>query len=201
MKKIDFDVDIDLKDRDDLIRLLDVVPASICDRKDGTYRKHNTGVYLQNIPMDKFTGYATIDHKEAEQLGYFKLDLLNLSIYSDIENQEDITELMEDPLWEMLEYEEIVEKLFHIHEYPLLLKRLKPKSVEELAMVLAIIRPGKSYLRDSNWERIKAEVWIPPSDGSYFFKKSHSIAYSMTIVVQMNIITRKIKSGVSLDDI
>lgn len=200
-RKIDFDVDIDVKNRDELIRLLDVVPAAICDEKTNSLRKHNTGVYFQDIPEDKLLGHSTIDHKDAEELGYFKIDILNLSIYSDVENHDDLDELMEEPIWELLEYDEIVSKLFHVHEYGELLKKLKPRSVEELAMVLAIIRPSKAYLRNSSWDRIRAEVWIPPKDGSYYFKKSHSIAYSMTIVVQMNIIAKKLKNGCELCDI
>ena len=34
------------------------------------------------------------------------------------------------------------------------------------------------------------EVWEKPTDGSYFFKKSHAVAYAQAIVVQMNLISR-----------
>ena len=34
------------------------------------------------------------------------------------------------------------------------------------------------------------EVWKKPKDGSYFFKKSHAIAYAHAIVVQMNLMRR-----------
>ena len=45
--KIDFDVDIDMGNRDDFLKLVNVTPASI--EKEGKYTKHNTGVYFQNI--------------------------------------------------------------------------------------------------------------------------------------------------------
>ena len=31
---------------------------------------------------------------------------------------------------------------------------------------------------------------MKPTDGSYFFKKSHAVAYAQAIVVQMNLINR-----------
>ena len=34
------------------------------------------------------------------------------------------------------------------------------------------------------------EVWSRPTDGSYFFKKSHAVAYAQAIVVQMNMLTK-----------
>ena len=66
---------------------------------------------------------------------------------------------------------------------------LKPKSIEQLAAVLAIIRPAKRYLMKQNWDDINANVWKRPTDGSYFFKKSHAVAYAQAIVVQMNLLT------------
>ena len=41
-----------------------------------------------------------------------------------------------------------------------------------------------------DWKDIMKEVWNKPADGSYFFKKSHAIAYAQAIVVQMNLIAR-----------
>ena len=40
-----------------------------------------------------------------------------------------------------------------------------------------------------NWDNIMKEVWQKPKDGSYFFKKSHAVAYAQAIVVQMNLIS------------
>ena len=41
-----------------------------------------------------------------------------------------------------------------------------------------------------DWKDILAEVWVRPTDGSYFFKKSHAVAYAQAIVVQMNLLAR-----------
>ncbi len=46
--KIDFDVDIDMANREDFLRLVNHTPASI-KHEDGSYTKHNTGVYLQTL--------------------------------------------------------------------------------------------------------------------------------------------------------
>ena len=40
------------------------------------------------------------------------------------------------------------------------------------------------------WDIILKEVWEKPSDGSYFFKKSHAVAYAHAIVVQLNLLSR-----------
>ena len=46
--KINFDVDIDMADRDKFLKLVEHIPASI--KRDGEFEKHNTGVYFQPIP-------------------------------------------------------------------------------------------------------------------------------------------------------
>jgi len=91
----------------------------------------------------------------------------------------------------MLDDEQIVANLFHIGNYAELVKDMKPRSVEELAMLLAVIRPGKAHLRGEDWDTVRAEVWEKPTDGSYYFKKSHSFGYAMAIVVQMNLMVEQ----------
>jgi len=85
------DVDVDFADRNKAIELLDGVPASII--RDGKATKHNTGMYYHDIPTDPMTGNASMDHKAAEDRGYFKLDFLNLSIYEKVESEQHLDEL------------------------------------------------------------------------------------------------------------
>jgi hypothetical protein len=33
------------------------------------------------------------------------------------------------------------------------------------------------------------EVWEKPTDGAYFFKKSHATAYALAVRVQMNLLS------------
>ena len=187
--KIDFDVDIDMANRDDFLKLVNVTPASI--KKDGEFTKHNTGVYFQDIPMFPLEGFSSIDHKDAEEQGWFKLDVLNNSVYVDIENETHLNKLLEtEPMWELFEHKEVVEQLFHINNHFEIVSKHKPQTVEQLAMILAMIRPGKRYLVGRSWEEIEADVWVKTDD--YFFKKSHAIAYALTIIVQLNLLCEKI---------
>jgi hypothetical protein len=73
-----------------------------------------------------------------------------------------------------------------------ILRQTKPKSIEELAAVLAMIRPAKRYLVGKDWKTVMTEVWTRPENADYFFKKSHATAYAAAIVVQMNLICEQI---------
>lgn len=185
--KIDFDVDIDMANREDLLQHIKHVPASIC--KNGKYTKHNTGVYLQNIPFFPLEGYSTIDHKQAEEKGWFKLDVLNNNIYKDVQDETHLDKLLNtEPMWELLEHAEVVEQLYHINNYADVVKSYKPSSVEQLAMILAIIRPGKKHLMGKSFDEIAQTVWDKPVSDEYYFKKAHAIAFATAIVVQLNLI-------------
>jgi len=191
-KKISFDIDLDFPDRDKALAGLKAARAIIV-REDRT-EKHNTGVYFQNIPRDPSTNLATIDYKEAEKLGYFKVDFLNAGVYEGVKSNEHLKALLaKEPRWELLLAKDFVELLFHVKEYSGLLKQYNPTSVNQLAMVLALIRPGKKHLIGRPWADIEKEVWSRPSDGSYFFKRSHSISYSIAITVQMNLLVEQLE--------
>ena len=189
------DIDIDLKNREDVLSILKHIPASLNGEK-----KHNTGVYFNNIPVNPFTGVSSIDYKDAESRNYFKLDLLNVSVYENVNSNNHLEELIQqEPVWELLEHKEIVEQLFHIHNHYDIVKQLKPNSIEQLAAVLAVIRPAKRYLLKKGWDKINDEVWVKPDDDSYFFKKSHAIAYAIAIVVQLNSIIEDALVSVEAD--
>lgn len=185
--KIVTDIDIDFADRDAALADIMHVPASII--KDGELRKHNVGVYLQNIPQDPITGFASIEYKEAEARGYFKLDFLNLQVYKGVRDEEHLLQLMQqEPLWEMLDEPEIVEQLFHLNGHFDVVSQMQPRSLEQLAMVLAMIRPAKRHLVGSDWSHVEANIWTAVDNDAFAFKKSHSISYAMVIVVQMNLL-------------
>ena len=178
------DIDIDFSDRNAALSLVPSVPASIEPGK-----KHNTGVYFHEMPQDPLTGLASVDYKTAEDMGYFKIDCLNVSIYKGVHNEQHLTELMErKPIWELLEHKDFVDKVFHLSGHDELLKRLKPTSVEQLAATLAIIRPAKRHLANKPWSTIMNQVWTKPKDGEYYFKKAHAIAYAVSVIVHMNLL-------------
>ena len=160
-----------------------------------TGKKHNTGVYETEVPHNPVDNISTIEHKTAEDRGYFKLDFLNVSIYKDIESEAHLTELMErTPIWQLLEHADFSDKVFHLNGHNELLRQLKPSSVEQLAATLAIIRPAKRHLASESWETIMKEVWTKPTNGEYFFKKAHAMSYAFAVVVHMNLLCEQISS-------
>tara|TARA_B100000686_G_scaffold112036_2_gene119542 strand:- start:4689 stop:5264 length:576 start_codon:yes stop_codon:yes gene_type:complete len=188
------DIDIDLKNRDDVLTKLKHIPASIIT---DSVKKHNTGVYFHDMPYDPSTNLSTINYKEAEDLGYFKIDLLNVNIYEYVSNEAHLNRLLErEPDWDLLLHKEIVEQLFHIHDHYDIVAQMQPKSIDQLAMVLAIIRPAKRQLLGESWQTIQEQVWSKPKDNSYYFKKSHAVSYAYAIIVQLNSLCELTESGV-----
>jgi hypothetical protein len=184
------DIDIDFADRDIVLSHIKHRVAKLDSGK-----KHNTGVYATEVPHNPVDNLSTIEHKTAEERGYFKLDFLNVSIYKDVKDEAHLQELMErKPVWELLEHEDFSEKVFHLNGHSNLLKLLKPNSVEQLAATLAIIRPAKRHLADKDWQTIMNEVWTKPTNGEYFFKKAHAVSYAIACVVHMNLLCEQLNA-------
>jgi hypothetical protein len=102
--------------------------------------------------------------------------------------------MTKEPLWELLEQKDFVDLVFHLSGHDSLLKQLKPTSVEQLAATLAIIRPAKRHLANETWQTILTEVWKKPTNGEYYFKKAHAVAYAVSVVVHMNLICEKVSA-------
>lgn len=184
------DIDIDFADRTQALSLLEHTSASI--NRDGTWVPHNTGVYVTDIPTDPFTGRASIDYEAAEDRGYTKLDFLNVSLYTQIKNEAHLQELIaQEPEWDRLYDPEFCSKLIHIgNHYDTLIKMPDAvNSIPRMAMLLAVIRPAKRHLIGRTWREVADSVWDRPADDGYFFKRSHSVAYSHLVVVNMNLLT------------
>ena len=182
------DIDIDFLDRNKALEVIKHVPAAIKE-ENGTFKKHNTGVYCHAIPYNPLSGLASFDYKEAEQRGYFKLDFLNVNVYKGVRDEHHLKQLMEtEPLWDLLEQDEFSNLLFHVNGHGHVLRTMKPKNIEELAACLAIIRPAKKQLLGKPWKEVLQEVWTKPTTDEYYFKKAHAVAYAHVIVVQMNLI-------------
>ena len=178
------DVDLDFADR---TLILDQIPHTVAKLPSG--KKHNTGVYFHRMPSDPATGLATLEHKTAEELGFFKIDCLNVGLYRGVKDERHLIDLMNrEPTWALLEHQEFTDQLFHANGHHELLAKLKPQSIDDLAAVLAIIRPSKRHLADKDWDTIRSQVWVRPENDEYFFKRSHAIAYATAVVVQMNLL-------------
>ena len=179
------DVDIDFFDVEKILSLVPHVKASISQKNNMV--KHQSGIYLCDIPKHPLEDFSSIDYKDAETIGYQKIDFLISHTYEKVKSEEHLEELMnKKPVWEILHDADILDMLPHLSGHLYAIQKINPKSVEELAMTIAIIRPAKRYLLLCSMDKIKEDIW-KKSDG-YHFKKSHSIAYAMSIVVSMNLL-------------
>ena len=186
------DIDIDFANREEILSLIPYVAAARYER--GELKKHNSGIYLQKIPVNPITNVASIDYETAEKRGYYKLDFLNVSVYKDVKSEEHLIKLMnKEPLWDLLLRDEFVNLLFHLKGHGDVLRINCPTSVEQLAAVLAMIRPAKRYLIGKEWTTIMKEIWAKPDNGEYYFKKAHSFSYAMLVIVQMNLIYEQLE--------
>ena len=182
------DIDIDSANREQILALIKSVPASI--HRGNEMVKHNTGVYVTDIPQDPVTGLCTIDHKDSEDLGYIKIDLLNVALYEQIRDNEHLTTLLNtEPNWNNLKSKMFVSQLVHIHAHWNTIKKMPEPidSIPRMAMMLSVIRPAKRHLIGLPWKTVAETVWDKPTDGSYYFKKSHAIAYATLVAVNMNL--------------
>lgn len=184
------DVDIDLQTSFKPTTLFPWTRASMV--KNDELRPHPCGVYAQNVPVDTVTGLAAIPYKEAEDAGYMKIDFLHLGMYDHFQSREEIEQLLlVEPDWGLLLVPSVQKKLFQLSNHGDVLDEIKPKSIDQLADVLALIRPGKKKLAKlyhSHREKTRNILYSKDESG-YSFKKSHAIAYSMVIVLQLHLIS------------
>ena len=189
------DIDIDFADRTTVLEHFKHVVAGIED-SNGLFKKHNTGIYCTSVPYNPLTGISTLDYKVAEDRGYFKIDFLNVGVYEGVKDRKHLLQLMEtEPLWDLLLQDDFVNLLFHVNGHGSILRQMAPKSIEELAAVLAMIRPAKRYLIGKDWTTVMTEIWTKPENDEYYFKKAHAIAYAHVIVIQMNLICEQLASS------
>jgi len=182
------DIDIDLADRDQLIRLIQCVPAR--QENEGQVRRHNSGVYVTDIPQDPINGCAAIDYREAESRGYFKIDLLHMSVYDQIKSPEHYQRMLDaDPPWSRLWTDQAwASQLVHVGNYVDLLCSMKPDSIPRMAAFISIIRPGKAHLQNQPWADVFESVWDGDDSRGYTFKKSHAVSYAALVALHMNLL-------------
>jgi len=190
------DIDIDFLDRDQALTFFKHIVASRLDNN--KLIKHNTGIYFHEVPVNAESNLCAVPYNYAEDHGYFKIDFLNVGLYKGIRNIEHLDFLLnQEPLWDLLEQDDFNNMLFHVNGHGSILREMKPKSIEQLAAVLAMIRPAKRHLIGKDWEIVMKEIWTKPENDEYYFKKSHATAYAAAVVVQINLICEQISYGYS----
>jgi len=182
------DIDIDLADRDQLLKLIQVTPARQVNNEQ--VRRHNSGVYPTDIPRDPVNACATIDYETAEQLDYFKIDLLNMTVYKLIQDQTHYDRMLsQEPDWSRLWTDSNwAKQLVHIGNYIQLLQSMRPDSIPRMAAFISIIRPGKVHLQNQPWDRVFESVWDGDDSRGFVFKKSHAISYAALVALHMNLL-------------
>lgn len=184
------DIDIDFADRESVLKLIQHTPARQLHQ--GQVRKHNSGVYVTDIPRDPVHDCAAIDYETAEQLGYFKIDFLNMGVYQLINSPEHYEQMLSaDPPWQRLWSDPSwASQLVHVGNYTDLLKSMRPDSIPRMAAFISIIRPGKAHLQNRPWSEVFDSVWDGDDSRGYTFKKSHSISYAALVALHMNLLNQ-----------
>jgi len=182
------DIDIDFADRETVLRLIQHTPA-----RQSNGRKHNSGIYVTDIPVDPIAGCASLDSETAESRGYFKLDFLNMSVYQLIQDPTHYEAMLTaTPPWERLWQDgPWASQLVHVGNYTDLLKVMKPDSIPRMAAFISVIRPGKSHLQTRPWTEVFASVWDGDSSQGYTFKKAHAISYAALVALHMNLLNSR----------
>lgn len=182
------DIDLDLADRNQLLALIQAIPARQLHQ--GQVRRHNSGVYVTDIPYDPVNQCAAIDYETAEQRGYFKIDLLNMSVYQLVKSPEHYKQMLnKDPDWSRLWTDpEWARQLVHVGNYIDLLAAMKPDSITRMAAFIAIIRPGKAHLQNRPWSEVFDSVWDGDDSRGFVFKHSHSVSYAALVALHMNLL-------------
>ena len=183
------DIDIDIAPDVDIETLFRrAVRASRVEENE--LKEHSVGVYFQDIPQDPVTELAAIPFNKAEEFGYYKIDMLPLNILQHFDSKAEMLRLQEqEPDWSLLEDEEVVKSLFHLGKHYDVVKRVKPRSVQQLADVFALIRPNKrpllnTYIKDPDKYRVELFTKREAQD----MRKAHAIPYALMIVLQLHLI-------------
>jgi len=181
------DIDIDVQSRTD--KSLYGIRAIIYDQDKLRVKPHPSGYYMDSdIPVDPETGMSALEYKESEELGFSKIDLLTATAYDRFKTKQEVLDALKNPNWDLLLDRSFVEKLPQLGKHFELVEMIKPQNIQELADILALIRPDKKHLVDkyiANKEHIRPNIYRR-GKGGYRFKKAHAIAYAHQIVCVMN---------------
>ena len=181
------DIDIDFANRDAVTGLIRCIPAR---QRSDPPKKHASGVYVTDIPLDPMLGCAAIDHEEADRRGYFKIDLLNMGVYQMIRDQDHYQAMLaKAPPWSRLwENPAWTAQLVHVGGYTSLLRSMRPDTIPRMAAFISVIRPGKAHLQNRPWDEVFSTVWDQDNSQGYVFKKSHAVSYAVLVTLHMNLL-------------
>ena len=184
------DIDLDFADRTQILKLIQHTPARQVYQ--GQIRRHNSGVYVTDIPYDPINQCAAIDYDSEEARGYFKIDFLNMTVYQLIRDPEHYEQMQaQEPDWNRLWTDSAwAGQLVHVGNYTDLLRQMRPDSIPRMAAFISIIRPGKAHLQGRPWDQVFESVWDGDASQGYTFKKAHAISYAALVALHMNLLSQ-----------
>lgn len=188
------DIDIDFIDPSTALNGLSGYCLAAQFQPNGLRENHTSGVYFQDIPRDPLDGLAAWDYQTAATHGYFKVDFLTNSIYCGVRDETHLlTLLATEPPWDRLTDITLVGKLKQqLGEHFNIVQMIEPQCIEDLAVCLALIRPGKRHLINRPRFEIMRDIWMTPTDDNkYQFKRAHALAFAASIVVQLNLLVEQ----------
>lgn len=198
------DVDLDVANRDNVVHLIEPkIIASQFTPSEDQLVPHNTGLYCQKIPNDPISGLATFPYKVAEDFGYYKVDIINNKVYEPIGNEEHLDALIAHAESDEFDWTEFLDgkyytnkdtdlRLTQLAKHMDLVEQYPPRSIDDLAVLIALIRPQKKHLIGESWNDIVDSIWKKDDDQSYSFKKSHAIAYALLVAVHIQLLDAQI---------
>ena len=148
-------------------------------------------MYVTDIPYDPINQCAAIDYEQAEDLGYFKIDLLNMTVYQLVQDPEHYEQMLsQEPAWSRLWTDTAwATQLVHIGNYTDLLQSMKPDSIPRMAAFISVIRPGKAHLQNRPWAEVFESVWDGDDSKGFVFKHAHAIGYAALVALHMNLLS------------
>lgn len=198
------DLDIDIPSKKSEIIKQKLIKSSIIDK---SIKKHPVGVYLyKKVPH--YMGWCVIDYKEMEHNNYQKIDILNNTFLDDLTNTQ-MTEALKLIEKENIDWLQLHDEPhnYQLDNYPSILKQFNVRSVLDVAIVLAIIRPGAIQYYNKLKSRMNSDLnrfndidayGLPIFSGDglttkkYRYKKSHAIGYAYILLIDFLKKTKKI---------
>lgn len=195
------DVDLDVKNQKRVLGLFDnAVPATELHKDKMIQSPHKSGVYFQRVPVDKSVGLCAFPYDVAEELGYYKVDLLSNHVYDLVKSEKHLVHLINAPVdWSWFTDPDFYMdsdpkyRLTHLSKHLRLCQQYPPESLGDIAILIALIRPRKRYMIGQDWEIIVDNIWEDHDfEEGYFFKKSHAFGYAQLVIVHAQIIAKEI---------
>lgn len=185
-----FDIDIDISPKSCPDKSKYGTRAMVYNEDQKKILPHPSGVYMEKVPVDLLTGLCSFDYEYGEEHGYIKVDLLNNTSYDMFDSKDQLVDLSKkEPNWELLKDREVVKKLPQLANQVDVVVDLDIHSIQDLADVLALIRPGKIHYFEKykkNKESVRRNLYKRSSNGKPYFKKSHAFSYAVMIVAILN---------------